>query len=34
MFDTNDDGLLSELEVKQLVEHALREDRPFIRVTF
>ena len=26
MFDTNDDGLLSALEVEQLVEHALRED--------
>ena len=27
MFDTNDDGLLSSLEVEQLVEHALREER-------
>ena len=26
MFDTNDDGLLSSLEVEQLVEHALREE--------
>ena len=25
MFDTNDDGLLSELEVQQLVEHGIRE---------
>ena len=26
MFDTNDDGLLSSLEVEQLVEHSLREE--------
>jgi len=30
MFDTNDDGLLSELEVQQLVEHGIREDDKYL----
>eukprot|EP00435_Cladocopium_sp_Y103_P050390 s595_g15.t1 len=30
MFDTNDDGLLSSLEVEQLVEHSLREEEKYL----
>ncbi|CAK9114429.1 unnamed protein product [Durusdinium trenchii] len=30
MFDTNDDGLLSALEVQQLVEHSLREEEKYL----